>query len=143
LTFFLGTFVVFSAGLWYVYVVAMHQFTPDFLPNASTVDLFKSPVFWALVTLIPVAVVLRDFLWKFCRRQFFPHPYHIVQELKYVKPPKEGGKAKKSLVNLIFEGANKKPKLNRGFSFSQTFGQTKILHAYGQSPKLSSSLRNE
>ena len=121
----------------------MHNLTPDFLPNASTMDLFKSPIFWALVLLIPVAVSLRDFVWKFCRRQFFPHPYHIVQELKLAKPPKEGEKAAKGPTNLIFEGTNKKPKRSRGFTFSQSFGQTKVLHAYGQSPKLlSSSLRH-
>lgn len=117
----------------------MHYLKPGFFPNASTMDLFKSPIFWALVLLIPVAVLLRDFIWKFCRRQFFPHPYHIVQELKLAKTPKGGEKPRKSLVNLIFEGTNKKPKMNRGFTFSQTYGQTKILHAYGQSPRLTSA----
>lgn len=139
MTLVLGSFVVFSAGLWYAFI-SLHKYTIWTLPNASTYELFEVPSFWAMVLLIPVVVCLRDFLWKFYRRQFCPHSYHIVQELKLVKTPKKGQKGFKLPINLIYEGTNRKPKRNLGFSFSQTFGQSRVLHAYGQSPRLTSSL---
>lgn len=140
LTLLLGALVVFSAGLWYAFI-SLHKYTGWSLPNASTYELFGVPAFWALVLLVPVIVCLRDFLWKFYRRQFCPHGYHIVQELKLVKPSKKDAKAVKLPSNLVFEGTNRKPKRNRGFSFSQTFGQSRVLQAYGQSPRLTSSLK--
>lgn len=106
--------------------------------NASTLEIFSYPGFWACVILIPVLVLSRDFIWKFYRRQFLPHPYHIVQELKLSKVPKETKKLEKEQTNLIFEGVSSKPRRSRGFSFSQSYGQTRVLHAYGQSPKLPS-----
>ena len=140
MTFALGFFVFLSAGLWYVYVVAMHTFTPNFLPNASTMELFESPIFWATMVFITVVGLLPDFLWKFFRRQFFPHPYHIVQEFKFAKALEKGDSTHGGLVNLVFVNKNKEPRRSRGYSFSQSFGQSRVLKAYEQFPKVSNSL---
>ena len=137
MTLVLGVVVVLSAGMWFVFVLAF----PGFLPNGSTYELFKNPIFWSLLLLVPVTVALRDFVWKFYRRQFRPHPYHIVQEFKLTESVKEGQTRERSSSNLVFEGTDRKPRRSRGFSFSQTYGQSKVLTAYGQSPKLSSNLR--
>lgn len=142
MTLVLGGIVVFSAGLWYAAVLVINFFGYGYFENASAFEAFKSPAFWALVLLIPVVVTLRDFLWKFYLRQFRPHPYHIVQEIKLAKPPKAGEKGQSTNLNLIFEGTNNKPKKSRGFSFSKTFGQSRVLQAYGQSPKLTRNLRS-
>lgn len=96
------------------------------------------PVFWAILFLAPVIVTTRDFLWKFYQRQFCPRPYHIIQELKLAESMIErkvsGGRESPSLV---FVGMSRKPRRSRGYSFSQSYGQSRILQAYGQSPKLS------
>lgn len=141
LTVLLTLFVILSAGLWYLSIPTLHWIAPSFLPNGSTLELFKTYTFWGLVLLVPVLVTCRDFLWKFYRRQFRPHPYHIVQEIKLTQSPKGKDDQQTSSINLIFEGTNRKPRRSRGFSFSQSFGQSRVLQAYGQSPKLTSSLR--
>lgn len=143
LTFFLTFFVTLSASLWYLFVPISRAFTnPDKFINASSLELFSHPAFWSCVLLIPVLVLCRDFLWKFYLRQFSPHPYHIVQELKLIGKPKDINRKDENEVNLFFEGANPKPRRSRGFSFSQTYGQTRVLQAYGQSPKLTSKLQH-
>jgi phospholipid-transporting ATPase len=139
LTLFLGVLVVLSAAMWYFFIPIMHIFFPGSLPNASTFELFKVPAFWALLLLVPVLIAGRDFIWKFYRRQFRPHPYHIVQELKMAQKPKDRKGTLKAFFNLVFEGESQSPKKNRGFSFSQTYGQSRVLEAYGQSPRLTSS----
>ena len=125
-----------SAASWYGFIQISRRYFSDKFKNASSLEAFSSPVFWALVLFVPVLVLSRDFLWKFYRRQFRPYPYHIVQELKLKKSTKEAGKIDHKLSNLVFEGPNTKPRKSRGFSFSQTYGQTRVLQAYGQSPKL-------
>lgn len=142
LTMALAGTVVASAAAWYLFILVGPTFLPGFFPNASTRELFDEPSFWALLLIVPVLVCLRDFLWKFYRRQFRPHPYHIVQELKIKKPDQEKGKEKPTKKNVIFVNSSTKPSQSRGYSFSQTFGQSRILQAYGQSPKLTSSFRS-
>lgn len=44
-----------------------------------------SSLFYASIILIPIFTLLRDFLWKFYRRQFRPRAYHIVQEMRAVE----------------------------------------------------------
>lgn len=131
--------VVLSAAFWYGFVV----FSRGMFRNASSFEAFSSPVFWALVLLVPVLVLARDFLWKFYRRQFCPHPYHIVQELKLNESAKQKSIMDPKNSNLVFEGTNGKPRKSRGFSFSQSYGQNLVLEAYGQSPKLSSKKSSE
>ena len=135
--------MILSASAWYFFILLGPKLLPGILPNASAKELFSEPTFWALVLLVPVLVCLRDFLWKFYRRQFRPHPYHIVQELKIKKAGLDDRKQKPAKKkNLIFVNSSAKPNQSRGFSFSQTFGQSRILQAYGQSPRLTSSIRS-
>lgn len=51
----------------------------------SSPTLLTSPILLSAVILVPVLTLLRDFLWKFYRRQFKPRAYHIVQEIKAVE----------------------------------------------------------
>ncbi|KAI8908516.1 hypothetical protein EDD86DRAFT_207875 [Gorgonomyces haynaldii] len=44
-------------------------------------------VFWFALVLIPIAINLRDFLWKSWKRLFRPKPYHIVQEIQRTRAP--------------------------------------------------------
>eukprot|EP00163_Fabomonas_tropica_P014185 TRINITY_DN2587_c0_g2_i3.p1 TRINITY_DN2587_c0_g2~~TRINITY_DN2587_c0_g2_i3.p1 ORF type:complete len:1203 (+),score=339.25 TRINITY_DN2587_c0_g2_i3:849-4457(+) len=39
------------------------------------------PLFWFTVIMVPIATLLRDFVWKSVKRAFWPEMYHIVQEI--------------------------------------------------------------
>ena len=138
----LGILVVASAGSFYLTIPLFRQVKEYGFKNASSLELLSHPVYWASIFLVSVFVLSRDFIWKFYRRQFRPHPYHIVQELKLSKRQKDTGKEGQEPTNVVFEGFDRKPRRSRGFSFSQTYGQTRVLQAYGQSPKLTSDLAN-
>jgi len=62
-------------------------------------------------------------------------PYHIVQEFQ-VSSSYLGKKSVSDIGNQVYSGPESKPRRSRGFSFSQSAGQNKILEAYRQSPKL-------
>jgi phospholipid-transporting ATPase len=110
--------------------------------SGSASELFGSSVFWALILFVPVLVIARDFLWKFYRRQFRPHSYHIIQELRLQKAAPVT--AQRPLVNFfksnsVFIGDSPKATVDRGFTFSQSRGQSMVLEAYGQSPTISTN----
>lgn len=74
------------------------------LYTKSASIIFKSALFLTAVVLIPVVALLRDFLWKFYRRQFKPRAYHIVQEMRAVEIKREkAGKKIKLSTTSSFE----------------------------------------
>ena len=106
-----------------------------FLRDESVFISFKSLVLWSSIALLTTLALTRDFLWKFYLRQYRPLSYHIVQEFQITSPVL----AKKSITesgNQVYSGHSAKPRKSRGFSFSQSAGQYKVLEAYRQSPKL-------
>ena len=126
-----------GVAMWFAYIMAAERALQiAHLPstaNGIAWMLLTSPVFWATLLLVPVLVSARDYLWKFYRRQFRPHPYHIIQELKYAekKPTEEIPKP----IHTVFIGKSETATISRGFTFSQSAGQNVLLEAYGQSPK--------
>jgi len=102
--------------------------------NGISQVLFPSAVYWATLLLVPVLVSSRDYLWKFYRRQFRPHPYHIIQELKHAAKKLEEDPIKPP-IHTVFAEKSEKPYVSRGFTFSQTSGQNILLDAHSQSPK--------
>jgi phospholipid-transporting ATPase len=44
--------------------------------------LFSNGPFYFTIILVPVVVLMRDYLWKAYQRNFDPLPYHIVQEIE-------------------------------------------------------------
>ena len=130
-TLLLGVLLFISSGLWYISIPILEIVSPGFLSTGSAQELFKIPSFWGLLLLITILAITRDFVWRFYRRQFRPYSYHIVQELKFKKSSTT--KSTHEEHNLVFEGENRKSSKSRGFSFSQTFGQGRVLKAYSQS----------
>jgi phospholipid-transporting ATPase len=72
---------------WVIYVMTYDWFA-DSLDNPVVLydlggiskPLFASIEFWALSLLVPIVCLLRDFGWKFYKRQFRPQKYHLIQE---------------------------------------------------------------
>jgi phospholipid-transporting ATPase len=44
--------------------------------------MFSSPVFYAMVLLLPPLCLVRDFAWKYAKRMYYPQTYHHVQEIQ-------------------------------------------------------------
>lgn len=133
--------LVLGFGIWYVKIYLARMKTLgiaelpfiDYLRDESVFAMFKTLTFWSVIALLVSLVLARDFLWKFYLRQYKPLPYHIVQEFEFSRSRKRGPVSE---GNQVFCGPRSKPRVSRGFSFSQTYGQSKVLEAYNQSPKL-------
>ena len=44
--------------------------------------MFTSPLFYALLVLLPPLCLVRDFAWKYAKRMYYPQAYHHVQEIQ-------------------------------------------------------------
>ncbi|KAL9106831.1 MAG: hypothetical protein Q9227_008164 [Pyrenula ochraceoflavens] len=44
--------------------------------------MFTSPLFYALLVLLPPLCLVRDFAWKYAKRMYLPQAYHHVQEIQ-------------------------------------------------------------
>ncbi|BFU23656.1 phospholipid-transporting p-type ATPase putative [Entamoeba histolytica] len=47
------------------------------------IQMLQTPVFYALVLLIPLILFSKDFLWRHLKRKFIPSPNHITEEIAY------------------------------------------------------------
>ena len=127
------TFLVFmstygSMACWFVYTTLFDTISEETAKTANISGLssvlYTSFKFWLLFLLVPVAALMRDFLWRFYQRWYMPASYHIIQELQIME--------RKGLIDASHEaykvsltrvGAGRK---DRGFSFSQSEGQEKV-----------------
>ncbi|VVT49577.1 uncharacterized protein SAPINGB_P002338 [Magnusiomyces paraingens] len=93
--------------------------------------LYSSAVFWAMLLVLPVMCLIRDFSWKYYRRMYRPSSYHYVQEIqKYniqdYRPRMEQFQKAIRKVRQV-----QRMRKQRGFAFSQADeGQSKIIEAY-------------
>ena len=44
--------------------------------------LVVSPVFWAMIVVLPCICLARDFAWKYYKRMYRPQTYHHIQEIQ-------------------------------------------------------------
>lgn len=95
--------------------------------------MFSSPVFYALVLILPPVCLLRDFAWKYAKRMYFPQTYHHVQEIqKYnvqdYRPRMEQFQKAVRKVRQV-----QRMRKQRGYAFSagdEAGQQMKVLSAY-------------
>ncbi|KAL1305891.1 hypothetical protein AAFC00_004037 [Neodothiora populina] len=93
--------------------------------------LLGSPVFWLMITVLPVLCLLRDFAWKYAKRMYYPQAYHHVQEIqKYniqdYRPRMEQFQKAIRKVRQV-----QRMRKQRGYAFSQTDeSQARVLQAY-------------
>lgn len=138
ITLYLGVSLIGASGLYFWMLKSSSSF--PFVAMAS------SPLFWSIITIIPIITVTRDFLWKFYQRQLKPRSYHIMQELHAMEAKKKrlDKKLRKMSLSdsrrrLLSSGSISTDSENekivktsgRGFSFSQSAGQGKVFSAYG------------
>ncbi|PUU74450.1 hypothetical protein B9Z19DRAFT_1000538 [Tuber borchii] len=93
--------------------------------------LITSPVFWAMVVILPCLCLIRDFAWKYAKRMYFPQTYHHIQEIqKYniqdYRPRMEQFQKAIRKVRQV-----QRMRKQRGYAFSQADeGQSRLLQAY-------------
>jgi phospholipid-transporting ATPase len=81
-----------SCGVVLLFYFIYHLMWDSPLPLASLVyrviyRLLPSPVFWFVLIIAPIAALLRDFVWKYVKRTYWPELYHIVQEIEREAAP--------------------------------------------------------
>ncbi|PRP77783.1 putative phospholipid-transporting ATPase IA [Planoprotostelium fungivorum] len=79
-----------SMGMWIVWLLAYGSLWSKQI--SIGVDLYKvgwhfldTPYYYFLLLLVAVVALYRDVAWKYLKRTHDPNPYHIVQELQYLK----------------------------------------------------------
>ncbi|KAF4467356.1 phospholipid-translocating atpase [Fusarium albosuccineum] len=93
--------------------------------------LFANPVFWLQTVNLAVMCLLRDFVWKYAKRMYWPQTYHHVQEIqKYniqdYRPRMEQFQKAIRKVRQV-----QRMRKQRGYAFSQADeSQTRVLQAY-------------
>ena len=124
---FSGFMVLFPA---YCYIGPLIQgASPQLLNIAPFV--FISSVFWLALVLIPVAVNLRDFCWKYYQRTYMPRPYHIAQEIQKYNIPDYRPRMEWFRKAVHKVRAIQRIKRARGFAFSQNeSGQASLIRQY-------------
>ncbi|KNC99972.1 phospholipid-translocating P-type ATPase, flippase [Spizellomyces punctatus DAOM BR117] len=93
--------------------------------------MFGAATFWWAIILVPLVANLRDFTWKFFKRQALPRSYQIVQEIqKYnIQDHRPRAEVFRKAVTKVRQF--QRVKRNRGFAFSQNeSGQAALIRLY-------------
>ncbi|KKY15167.1 putative phospholipid-transporting atpase 1 [Phaeomoniella chlamydospora] len=124
-----------SLLIWFVFLPAFATVAPiiGFSEeyNGIVPVIFTSPVFYALILLLPPLCLVRDFAWKYAKRMYAPQSYHHVQEIqKYnvqdYRPRMEQFQKAIRKVRQV-----QRMRKQRGYAFSQADeGQMRVLEAY-------------
>ncbi|KAI9197490.1 uncharacterized protein BJ171DRAFT_221525 [Polychytrium aggregatum] len=93
--------------------------------------MFGNASLWFSILVVPIAAVLRDFVWRYVRRTYFPKSYHIIQEIQKFnvpdyRPRQEWFRKAVHKVRQI-----QRLQRTRGFAFSQNeSGQANLIRVY-------------
>ncbi|KAI8910338.1 hypothetical protein EDD86DRAFT_205155 [Gorgonomyces haynaldii] len=102
-------------------------------PELFNVNLpiFTTPSFWLALIIVPVAVNLRDFVWKYYKRSYEPKSYHIAQEIQKFDIPDYRPRTEwfRKAVHKVRQ--IQRIKRSKGFAFSQNeSGQAGLIRQY-------------
>lgn len=104
-----------------------------------------NPVYWLLLLLAITAATLRDFVWKYVRRNFRPELSHVIQILEDDRPKFDRRDVPSSLSHLLGTLETLDPKENghkfvfvtetTGYGFAQDSGQADFIKIYTTSTR--------
>ncbi|KAG2207432.1 hypothetical protein INT46_001018 [Mucor plumbeus] len=129
--------MIASMAVWFLYLIIVAYIGPAISVNVLPEYFGMVPMlwgnvnFWLFLLIVPFICNLRDFVWKYGQRVFWPMPYHHVQEIQYYNLPDY-----RPRMDRFRQAVNKvrriqRLKRNRGYAFSQNeTDQTKIIRAY-------------
>ncbi|KAL1915917.1 uncharacterized protein VTP21DRAFT_6305 [Calcarisporiella thermophila] len=95
------------------------------------VKLFTSIYFYLYIIAVPILAIIRDYVWKYLKRQYRPVAYHYVQEIQCYNIPDYRPRMDRFRQVVSKVRRIQRLKRNRGFAFAQNdSGQTQIIRAY-------------
>ncbi|KAM5375939.1 hypothetical protein ACJZ2D_005729 [Fusarium nematophilum] len=75
-----------SMAFWYVFIAVYGIVAPmagvSMEYHGVVPKIFTSPVFWLQTVNLAVMCLLRDFVWKYAKRMYWPQTYHHIQEIQ-------------------------------------------------------------
>ncbi|KAI9251699.1 hypothetical protein EDC94DRAFT_621844 [Helicostylum pulchrum] len=126
-----------SMVIWFIFLVITAYVGP-LLPwqlfmeyNDIVPQLMGNANFWLFFIIVPLACVLRDYIWKYVKRMYRPQSYHYIQEIQKYNFPDY-----RPRMDRFRRAVNKVRKIQRlkqtrGFAFAQNDNdQSRIIRMY-------------
>lgn len=93
--------------------------------------LYTSVTFWAMIFVLPVLCLLRDFAWKYYKRMYYPESYHYVQEIQKYNVADYRPRIEQFQKAIRKVRQVSRMRKQRGFAFSQAEeGQERLVRMY-------------
>lgn len=103
--------------------------------------LYGDPVFWIALIVVPSICLIRDYTWKYFKRQSITRCYHVVQEIQKFQIPDYRPHAERFKKAIHKVRMMQRMRRNRGFAFSQgDSGQAELIRHYDTTVKKPSGL---
>ncbi|KAJ3327112.1 hypothetical protein HDU76_012352 [Blyttiomyces sp. JEL0837] len=124
-----------SIGLWF-FLFPIYATVAPMIPFSAELDgiippMMGSASFWFGIILVPIIANLRDFVWKFFKRNYSTKSYHIIQEIQKFNIPDYRPRMEWFRKQVHKVRQVQRMKRNRGFAFSQNeSGQANLIRVY-------------
>ncbi|KAI8331922.1 hypothetical protein BC941DRAFT_359902 [Chlamydoabsidia padenii] len=126
-----------SMMIWFIYLPLVSYVGP-MLPFGIFAEysgivpaLWGNINYWLFFLLVPLICVLRDYLWKYCKRMYRSKSYHYVQEIQKLNLPDYRPRMDRFRTAVNKVRRIQRLKQSRGYAFSQNDGdQGKIIRMY-------------
>jgi phospholipid-transporting ATPase len=124
-----------SFMIWFTFLPIYSAIYPtiDFAREMSglAAQMYGSGIFWFFVIIAPIICLTRDYIWKVLKRNFWPRPYHIVQEIEIYNLSDTLEYAERFSKELRKVRIIQRMERSRGYAFSQTeTGQADLARRY-------------
>ncbi|WVQ80831.1 hypothetical protein IAT38_002938 [Cryptococcus sp. DSM 104549] len=131
-----GSFIFTMVALpLYAIIAPLLNFSLDY--RGIVPRLWADAVFYFVLLLFPIVCLLRDYVWKYYRRTYYPASYHIVQEIQKFNLSDYRPRQEQFQKAIKKVRATQRMRRQRGFAFSQTEtndqDQTRLIRAYDTS----------
>eukprot|EP00123_Amoebidium_parasiticum_P014404 comp22485_c0_seq1/m.33915 comp22485_c0_seq1/g.33915 ORF comp22485_c0_seq1/g.33915 comp22485_c0_seq1/m.33915 type:complete len:1183 (-) comp22485_c0_seq1:540-4088(-) len=102
-------------------------------------QMFRTPVFWLTIVVVPIMACARDYLWKAYQRTVRPQDYHIIQELEKLEKDPSLFRQTDPFRKFVRKVPTIGSYVSRGYAFSQEerpvtdrahLGQADIIRQY-------------
>jgi phospholipid-transporting ATPase len=92
---------------------------------------YTSVTFWAMILVVPVLCLMRDFAWKYYKRMYYPESYHYVQEIQKYNVANYRPRIEQFQKAIRKVRQVSRMRKQRGFAFSQSEeGQERLVRMY-------------
>lgn len=125
--------------IWLAFLPAYAYIAPNVGKGFSTEyagiipRLYTSPIFWLMAIVLPFLCLLRDIIWKYMKRMYFPQAYHHVQEIQKYNVQDYRPRMEQFQKAIRKVRQTQRMRKQRGYAFSQADDagqQTRIVNAY-------------